>query len=321
MLPRILRIAVLPLLIAPALAACSSDNGADSRPTPSGTSVPSATFAPPTPTVASTPVTTPSPAPAQPGAEGEPLGLPIDPSLRLGLVVGAVGSRAIQWGAGPEAKAYTRDDQPADDLERANRSGWDCRVHVEYEGQAAVDWYVPVGTPVRATMAGTATLQVVTVTNAFDYYGVAREPYIGNPDRTRAPLAPFPGPGGGKGVFVRVESDGFVTEYAHLEMAPIVRALPAAAFLPGYAPDSDYAVLFAPLRDFRVSTPIAQWPVKRGDIVGFSGDSGYSEAPHLHYTIRRAGGSALLCPTAEAGFADGGWLLREPTTSGAAAGP
>jgi len=316
MLPRILRIAVLPLLIAPALAACSSDNGADSRPTPSGTSVPSATFAPPTPTVASTPVTTPSPAPAQPGAEGEPLGLPIDPSLRLGLVVGAVGSRAIQWGAGPEAKAYTRDDQPADDLERANRSGWDCRVHVEYEGQAAVDWYVPVGTPVRATMAGTATLQVVTVTNAFDYYGVAREPYIGNPDRTRAPLAPFPGPGGGKGVFVRVENEGYVTEYAHLDVARTVAPLPASVFLSGYSPDYDYAGIFAPLRDFRVSTAIAQWTANSGDVIGFSGDSGYSEAPHLHYTIGRSGDASLLCPTAEAGFADGGWLMKASALGG-----
>jgi murein DD-endopeptidase MepM/ murein hydrolase activator NlpD len=212
--------------------------------------------------------------------------------------------------------AYSRDDQPSDDPERANRSGWDCRVHVEYEGQPAVDWYVPVGTPIRATMAGTATLYVVTVTNAFDYYGVAREPYIGNPDRTRAPLSPFPGPGGGKGVFVRVENEGFVTEYAHLDVARTVAPLPASAFLSVYSSDYDYAGIFAPLRDFRVSTAIAQWTANSGDVIGFSGDSGYSEAPHLHYTVGRSGDASLLCPTAEAGFADGGWLMKASALGG-----
>jgi murein DD-endopeptidase MepM/ murein hydrolase activator NlpD len=231
-------------------------------------------------------------------------------------VVGTAGSRTIQWGAGPEAVAYSRDDQPSDDPERANRSGWDCRVHVEYEGQPAVDWYVPVGTPVRATMAGTATLYVVTVTNAFDYYGVAREPYIGNPDRTRAPLSPFPGPGGGKGVFIRVENEGCVTEYAHLDVARTVAPLAASVFLSGYSSDYDYAGIFAPLRDFRVSTAIAQWTVKSGDVIGFSGDSGYSEAPHLHYTVGRSGAASLLCPTAEAGFADGGWLMKASALGG-----
>jgi murein DD-endopeptidase MepM/ murein hydrolase activator NlpD len=218
--------------------------------------------------------------------------------------------RAIRWGAGPEAEAFTRDDQPSGDPERAGRSGWNCRVHVEYEGQPAVDWYVPVGTAVFATMDGTATLRVVTVTNAFDRYGVDREPYLGDPDPARAVLAPFPGPGGGKGVFVRVENAAFATEYAHLDLPQTVRVLPIAAFLSGYDPDSDYTALFAPVRDFRTSTLIAQWTVKRGDLMGLSGDSGYGEALHLHYTVRRAGDPSLLCPTTEAVFEDGGWLVR-----------
>ena len=141
--------------------------------------------------------------------------------------------------------------------------------------------------------------------NAFDHYGVAREPYLGNPDRSRAPLSPFPGPGGGKGVFVRVDNGWFVTEYAHLDVGPTVTVLPPAAFLSGFGPDTDYETLFAPLRDFQSRTPVARWQVRRADLVGFSGDSGYSEAPHLHYTVSRAGG-ALLCATDEAGFDDGG---------------
>lgn len=290
------------------MGACSADSGAPERtPTPPGTDGPTATASPvatltatPTPMALGTPTAAPE----------EPLGLPIDPAMKLGLVVGPGGSHTVRWGAGPEAEAYTRFDQPSDDPERANRSGWNCRVHVEYEGRPAVDWYVPLGTPVVATMGGTATLHAITMTNAFDHYGVSREPYLGNPDRNRAPLSAFLGPGGGKGIFVRVENAGFVAEYAHLDLAQTARILPVEAFLPGYGPGSDYGSLFAPMRDFRASTPIAQWTVQRGDLVGLSGDSGYSEAPHLHHTVRRAGSQSLLCPTGEAGFPDGGWLVE-----------
>ena len=194
----------------------------------------------------------------------DPRGFPLDPTTRLGLVVGEVGSRALDWDAGPEAEDYSLSDQPSDDPVLANRSGWNCRVHVEYEGQPAVDWYLPQGTPVVATMDGTVTLSIVTVSNPFDIYGVDREPYLGNPDRSRAPLSPFPGPGGGKGVFARVENAGYVTDYAHLEVAATVSAVPAGSFLDGYSASSDYAALFAPLRDYRVSTAIARWTVQRG---------------------------------------------------------
>jgi hypothetical protein len=271
---------------------------------PQSTVTASITRSPPTPTA-----TIITPLPPTPGAQLEPFGFPIDPEMALGLVDGPVGGRSIRWGAGPAAEAYSRGDQPSDDPERANRSGWNCRVHVEYEGQPAVDWYVPTGTDVASTMDGTATLYVITVTNAFDHYGVDREPYLGNPDRARAPLSPFPGPGGGKGVFVQVVNDSFVTEYAHLDLGQTIPAVPASAFLPGFGAATDYAGAFAAMRDFRDWTPIATWSVRRGAVIGRSGDAGYSEAPHLHYTVRRADGP-LLCPTAEDGFGDGGWLLR-----------
>jgi hypothetical protein len=240
----------------------------------------------------------------------EPAGLPIDPSLRLGLVVGEVGSRTIAWGAGPEAQAYSRDDQVSGDAVRANAGGWDCRTHQEYEGRPAVDWYIAVGTPIRATLDGIATLNVISLTNAFDFYREDREPYIGNPDRERAPLSPFPGSGGGKGVFVEIANDAFVTEYAHLDFASTLALVPENAFVAGYSRSTDYVALFSKMRAFDDVTAIARWQVQAGDVIGYSGDSGYSEAPHLHYTVRRAGNPALLCPTNEPGFGDGGWLFR-----------
>ncbi len=253
---------------------------------------------------AAAPTTTPA------VAADEPRGFPIDPGIALGHVTGSGSDRHIEWGAGPSAAVYSEQDQVSDDPEVANDSGWDCRTHVEYEGQPAVDWYVPAGTPVLSTMDGTATLYIVTVANAFDYYGVPGWPYLGNPDRAHAPVVPFSGPGGGKGVFVAVENTRFLTEYGHLDPARTIGAVPAGDFSAPYGSGSDYASLFGALRDFRTFTAIASWPVGRGYVIGYTDSTGYSEAPHLHDTIARAGSSSLLCPTGEAGFEDGGWLAK-----------
>lgn len=221
-----------------------------------------------------------------------------------------MGSRVIRWSEGPAALEYSRDDQPSNDPDRANRCGWNARVHVEYEGQPAVDWYVPVGTPVVATMDGMATLLINTVSNPFDVYGVEREAFLGNPDRTRAKPGMFPGPGGGQGVFVRIENELYRTDLAHFDIAGTVPLVPDAAWLEGYSAATDFVTEFVVLRDFRIATAVARWQVRAGEAIGVTGDAGYSEAPHLHYAIRPAGTANALCPTTEAGFEGGGWLFR-----------
>jgi hypothetical protein len=276
---------------------------------PAATATRSPATAQPTATASLTATAVPrTPTPSVP--QLAPIGFPIDPATRTGIVTGAVGSRVIRWGEGPAAGPYSRDDQPSDDPIRANACGWNARTHFEYEGQPAVDWYVPVGTPVVATMDGTATLLINTVANPFVFYGVAREPYIGNPDRSRAPITPFPGAGGGQGVFVRIENRQFRTDMGHLEIGATLKVVPGRAYYASYSPAFDYAGAFGTPRDFRTATLIATWEVRKGEVVGFTGDSGYSEAPHLHYTINPAGEMTALCPTTESRFPDNGWLFR-----------
>jgi murein DD-endopeptidase MepM/ murein hydrolase activator NlpD len=216
----------------------------------------------------------------------------------------------VVWGAGPSVRAYTEGEQAGADPDAANASGWNCKVHAEYEGGLpAVDWYVLPGAPVLATMDGVASMYIVTSSNAFDWYGVSREPYRGNPDRPRAPLNAFPGPGGGMGLYVQVENSAYRTSYGHLDPALTWQALPAevVALLP--AVDGVIAD-YAGMRSFNEFTLLGSWEVAKGDVIGVTGDSGYSEAPHLHYTIIDWALGAQVCPTGEAEFSGGGWLLR-----------
>lgn len=239
-----------------------------------------------------------------------PAGFPIDPNMHLGVVTGDVGSRQLVFdGSGPTADEYALNDQPSGDPERANSSGWNCDTHYEYESAPAVDFYIADGTPILATMDGTATLNVISTTNDFDRYGVDREPYLGNPDRSRAPYSPFPGPSGGLGAYVRVENTDYVTEYGHLDIAKTADAIPLTSWVEGYAPPHNYDSLFHDVPQPRLPTEIAIWYVHKGDVIGMSGDSGYSEGPHVHYTVAHLGGPPR-CPTNEAGYTDGGWLFR-----------
>lgn len=251
---------------------------------------------------------TPHPTPAADALD--PAGYPLDPDVATDRVVGATGARTIAVGQGASVRETSEQLQVSPYADAANADGWDCRVHVEYEGAPAVDWYVQPGTPVRATMDGTATLLINTVANAFDYYRVSREPYIGNPDRARAPVSPFPGPGGGMGVEVAVVNARYRTDYGHLDIARTLDVVPDAAFGAGYSRAFDYAAHFATPRVLSSADVVATWEVRRGDVIGYTGDAGYSEAPHLHYTITRRSDGARLCPTSEPGFEDGGWLEK-----------
>jgi hypothetical protein len=240
------------------------------------------------------------------------VGFPLDPDTRTDLVTGDVGARILALRAGPSVRDVSAVRQISDDAVMANAAGWDCRTHLEYEAAPAVDWYVQAGTPVYATHDGTATLVINTWVNAFDHYGVSREPYLGNPDRPRAPLSPFPGPGGGMGVWVRIDGDSYLTDYGHLDLATAREVAPAGAFSAPYSANFDFQAAFgaAAIRNAGVGDVIASWAVRRGDLIGYTGDAGYSEAPHLHYQITRKSDGAKLCPTAESGFIDGGWLVR-----------
>jgi hypothetical protein len=299
----------LAIIIALALIACGDDGG-DATPTPEPTT--SEVTLGPTPTPGTPPPTsaapTAEPTPATPA--NEPSGFPIDPGTVLGVVEGEVGSRQLVFTPlDPSAVDYASNDMLSADLNVANRSGWNCETHYEYEGIPAVDFYIQTGTPIIATHDGTATLNIISVNNDFDRYSVDREPYLGNPDRSRAPYSPFPGPSSGLGVYVRVENTDFATEYGHMEIAGTIANTPTSAFIDGYSSSSDYASLFADVPSPRVITTVARWEVHRGDVIGMSGDSGYSEGPHIHYTVNRTGGP-LRCPTLEPGFTDGGWLFN-----------
>jgi hypothetical protein len=263
--------------------------------------------APATASPSMTPPASPSPDARDPRL---PLGYPLDPETETDAVVGAPGARTITPGGGPTVGVVTEHHQNSGAATDEDAYGWNCATHFEYEGAPAVDWYVRPGAPVRATMDGTATLLINTTVNAFDYYGVSREPYIGDPDRMRAPVTAFPGPGGGMGVYVSVTNDGYRTDYGHLSLDATIANIPGGAFIAPYAAAYGYAASFATPRSTAAAAFVATWPVRRGDVIGFTGDAGYSEAPHLHYQITRQSDGRRLCPTGESQFIAGGWLVR-----------
>jgi hypothetical protein len=266
--------------------------------------VPASPAPSPTTAPAASATATPSGDPAQPE------GFPLDPDAITDAVRGVKGARSMAIRGGPSVREVSEQRQTSGDPIDEDAYGWNCATHFEYEGMPAVDWYIQPGAPVRATMDGVATLLLNTTANAFDYYGVSREPYIGDPDRERAPLGPFPGPGGGMGVYVSVINDGYRTDYGHLSLAATIANVPAGAFGAPYSRSYAYDAAFATPQPTSTAAIVATWEVRRGDVIGFTGDAGYSEASHLHYQITRRSDGVKLCPTGEPQFIDGGWLLR-----------
>lgn len=273
----------------------SSGGGGRSR---SGTAAPTAT-----------PTATPDP------AANEPVGFPVDPTLRplqvLETPLGKV--LAPPSPTGPTVVEVARDYQtrPANDAE-ANRYGWNCRVHTKHEGAPGVDWYLPAGTPVLATMRGQAELYIVSTANSFAYYGVDPRLTLGLPAPT-TPLYPLPGPSGGLGVFVSILNGNLRAEYGHLDLDLTLALVPEEAFIAPFSKGFNYRARFSrPLPPDQV-TLIATWPVEKGEVIGYVGNTGYSDVPHLHYQVVTRDRRTKFCPTREP-FPGSGWLFGRPDT-------
>jgi hypothetical protein len=140
------------------IAVAPACGGSDAVPASVGTVASTPTISPvATATVDATPAPTFGPTPTHTAVDPtQPFGFPLDPSTATDRVVGAAGARVLVPRGGRSVRQTSVTMQVADDPPLVNEDGWNCRVHVEYEGQPAVDWYVQPGQPVHATMDGTA---------------------------------------------------------------------------------------------------------------------------------------------------------------------
>jgi hypothetical protein len=258
-----------------------------------------------------------SPTPiASPGPDhslDEPIGFPVDPNLRPMQVIVTPQGKQIAPAApdGPTVLQVARDIQVRrENDEAANRYGWNCRLHTYYEGAPAVDWYLPEGTPLIATMRGQAELYFITTVNAFEYYGVDKSITLGLPS-PNMPRFPLPGPGGGMGIFVSILNGDLRAEYGHLELRQTVNLVPPNAWMAPYSRSYDFPARFGRPVDHTNITLVARWDVQRGNVVGFVGNTGYSDVPHIHYQVVTRDRGTKYCPTSEDG-GTAGWLFGRP---------
>jgi hypothetical protein len=151
---------------------------------------------------------------------------------------------------------------------------------------------------------------VITTANMFVHYRVDPTLYLGLP-RPDAPRYPFSGPSGGMGVFVSLLAGGLRAEYGHLDPAATIAATPREAFIAPFSNVFNYSARFSAPRGPDDVTLVARWEVKRGAVLGFVGNSGYSDVPHLHYQIVTVNRATKYCPSTEA-FPASGWLFSAP---------
>jgi hypothetical protein len=90
--------------------------------------------------------------------------------------------------------------------------------------------------------------------------------------------------GFGRAVFIR-HPTGYSTVYGHLDSySPEIEAYVKAK---QYENKSFAVTIYPPMERFRIS---------RGEIIGFSGNSGSSSGPHLHYEVRKSDGEKPVNP-------------------------
>lgn len=117
----------------------------------------------------------------------------------------------------------------------------------------------------------------------FKTQGVTGKPVLAPADGYVSRVTVSPG-GYGNAMYV-THYNGYTTVYGHLEK---------------FIPDIESIVRERQYRDetFVVDISFAQdeFPVRRGDVISFSGNTGYSFGPHLHFEVRETESNELVNP-------------------------
>ncbi len=274
------------------LAACGRGNDRAPAPTPLPTATrPVATTAP-APTATSSPV--PSATPTATDPRIEPIGFPIDPAARLGIVTGVPGNRAIRWGEGPTAIDYSRDDQPSDDPDRANRCGWNARLH-RVRGQPRSTVH-PAG-HARGRDDGWHGPLLINTSPTRSMSTCQPEPIPGQPrPRPRGPWSPSRSRGG-QGVFRPDRERRYRTIFVSLRHRRDSRGGPAGGLARRHGTGDDFVARSRRSATVRVATPVARCGGAAGEVIARAAIALQRGPPPLRGPAGRV--AQRLCPTTE----------------------